>query len=205
MPHRVPEQRWRTLHFALLTLLAPEPRTGYELTALMRRPIGYYWQESQGQVYPALAELERAGWTTVESMPGRGRAGRRLHTLTDEGRRALGDWATEPPESQPSRDQLVVKVSALWAADRTAAIQMLAVEEERHRERQRTYEEILDRSDTSAGDRPLSPSDPAFWRRQTVLRGLDYERGRATWCAHLAALLATSEDIRRHSSGAAAT
>lgn len=189
MPRSVPEPRWRTLHFALLTLLGQGPRTGYELTQLMRRPLGYYWDESQGQVYPALADLERAGWATVEAVPGRGPAGRRVHTLTGRGRAALAEWATTPTESQQSRDQLVVKVSALWAADPSAAVGMLQHEEQRHRDRQRTYEEILSRIDADADRAPLDPGAPAFWSRQTLLRGIDYERGRADWCAELVDVL----------------
>lgn len=189
MPPSAPEPRWRTLHFALLALLGDGPRTGYELTRLMRRPLGYYWAESQGQVYPALAELGGAGWVTIEVLPGRGPKGRRLHTLTEAGRRALGEWATAPTKSRPSRDQLVVKVSALWAADPGAAVAMLLAEGQRHRDLQRTYEEILGRLDAHAAEHPASPAEPRFWARQTVLRGLAYERGRADWCAELVGVL----------------
>jgi len=44
----------RTLDYAVLGLVARAPSTGYEVAARMKRPVGYYWVESHGGIYPSL-------------------------------------------------------------------------------------------------------------------------------------------------------
>ena len=69
---------------AILLLLEDEPRNGYGLMEEIESRSGGAWRPSPGSVYPALAQLEDEGLvTTVEQ------EGKRLFTLTDEGRRFL--------------------------------------------------------------------------------------------------------------------
>ena len=66
---------------ALLTLLAEEPRNGYQLMQEIEQRSDGIWRPSPGSVYPALQQLEDEGLVrTTES------EGRRVFELTDEGR-----------------------------------------------------------------------------------------------------------------------
>ncbi|UCB53625.1 MAG: PadR family transcriptional regulator, partial [Candidatus Zixiibacteriota bacterium] len=40
--------------FAVLGLLSLSPMSGYDMKAFISQSIGYFWQESYGQLYPAL-------------------------------------------------------------------------------------------------------------------------------------------------------
>src|SRR5215469_6282498 len=53
--------RISTLGYALLTLLAREPLSGYDLAQRMKRPLGFFWQAQHSQIYPELAGLEEHG------------------------------------------------------------------------------------------------------------------------------------------------
>ena len=46
---------------AVLGGLSVESMTGYALREAIRDVLGHFWSESFGQIYPTLAELERAG------------------------------------------------------------------------------------------------------------------------------------------------
>ena len=46
---------------AVLGALSVMPMTGYALRNEIRDTLGHFWSESFGQIYPALAELERQG------------------------------------------------------------------------------------------------------------------------------------------------
>ncbi len=50
----------RTLDYAVLGLVARQPCSGYDLAGLMRRPVGYYWAEGHGGIYPSLRRLSEA-------------------------------------------------------------------------------------------------------------------------------------------------
>src|SRR3954466_13073051 len=66
---------------ALLVLLADEPRNGYGLMQEIEARSEGAWRPSPGSVYPALQQLEDEGLVRAEES-----GGRRLFTLTDEGR-----------------------------------------------------------------------------------------------------------------------
>ena len=44
---------------AVLGALAVEPATGYGVRQAITQTLGHFWQESFGQIYPCLADLER--------------------------------------------------------------------------------------------------------------------------------------------------
>ena len=68
---------------ALLTLLAEEPRNGYQLMQEIERRSEGVWRPSPGSVYPALQQLEDEGLVRSEQVDG----GKRF-VLTDAGRQA---------------------------------------------------------------------------------------------------------------------
>jgi DNA-binding PadR family transcriptional regulator len=68
---------------ALLTLLAEEPRNGYQLMQEIERRSDGVWRPSPGSVYPALQQLEDEGLVRSEESDGSKR-----FALTDAGREA---------------------------------------------------------------------------------------------------------------------
>lgn len=83
---------------AVLGALSVMPMTGYALREEIRTTLGHFWSESFGQIYPALAELERQG--LVERG---GAANTRSSTfaITPAGTSRLRERLAEP--AQPAR------------------------------------------------------------------------------------------------------
>jgi DNA-binding PadR family transcriptional regulator len=69
---------------AILLLLADEPMHGYQIMQAMSDRSGGAWHPSPGAIYPTIAQLEDEGLVTT-----REEGGRRLVTLTSEGRAYL--------------------------------------------------------------------------------------------------------------------
>jgi DNA-binding PadR family transcriptional regulator len=80
---------------ALLTLLAEEPRNGYQLMQEIERRSDGVWRPSPGSVYPALQQLEDEGLVRSEESDGSKR-----FVLTDAGREAAAA-ATAAGEGAP--------------------------------------------------------------------------------------------------------
>ena len=76
---------------AALSLLAEEPRNGYQIIQGIAERSGGVWQPSPGSVYPALQQLEDEGLILAETPEG----GRRRYALTDEGRQYVDTHADE--------------------------------------------------------------------------------------------------------------
>jgi DNA-binding PadR family transcriptional regulator len=78
---------------AILTLLAEEPRNGYQIMQALEERSRGTWRPSPGSVYPALSQLEDEGLVQSESV-GTGR----VYSLTDAGRA----YVKKQPPSEPS-------------------------------------------------------------------------------------------------------
>jgi len=72
------------LRFIALTLIAEEPRHGYEIIKLVEEKTADWYSPSPGIVYPTLTYLEEAGYVTASS-----EGTKKLYTITEDGRAYL--------------------------------------------------------------------------------------------------------------------
>jgi DNA-binding PadR family transcriptional regulator len=79
---------------AILALLAEEPMHGYQIIQVIAERSGGTWTPSPGSVYPTLQQLEDEG--LIEPAPSE--SGRRVFSLTDEGRAAAAEGPAAPWE-----------------------------------------------------------------------------------------------------------
>ena len=85
---------------ALLIALLDGPGHGYQLIQTLGERTGGAWQPSPGAVYPSLEALLDEGLVTASEADGR-----RVFTLTDEGRRAAEERRTQgPPWAAPGAE-----------------------------------------------------------------------------------------------------
>lgn len=76
---------------AILALLAEEPMHGYQIITELTERSGGVWRPSPGSVYPTLQAMEDQGLVTADTS-----VGRRVFSLTDEGREAAAVVAEGP-------------------------------------------------------------------------------------------------------------
>ncbi len=74
------------LKYLILDLLRDQPRHGYDIIRELEHRSGGMYTPSAGAIYPTLQMLEDMGAVTSEQ-----REGRKVYTITDEGRRILED------------------------------------------------------------------------------------------------------------------
>ncbi|MCK2213614.1 PadR family transcriptional regulator [Actinomadura sp. ATCC 31491] len=176
-----------TLGFAILAVLARGERTGYDLAAAMRRPVGYFWTAGHSQIHAELQKLRAAGLVGFETERGPGPQDKKVYHLTAEGLAELREWVTEPPRARPERDELVLKTFASWLAEPGLLRRMFADQLAMHEERLAAYE----REEAAIGE-PPPPGDPRFGNYATLRCGLGYERHRAEWCRWMLAQLSSA-------------
>ncbi len=178
-----------TLRYAILTLLSRRARTGYELASSLRRPVAYFWEARHSQIHPELQRLLAEGLVDFEGAPGPGPRDKKIYSVTDEGRRALGEWLVEPARPQPARDELVLKAHGIWAADPERARRLFEQEAAAHEARLAEYETQSAAVQSRHGGAP--PQDhPDFGNYAALWCGLSYERHRIAWCRWMASQLA---------------
>ena len=101
-----------TTSYALLALLDQLGEgTSYDIKQALDKSIENFWPVPHTTAYEEPARLAEAGYLAVDQEA----AGRRRksYSLTDEGRRALHEWAAEPVAAPPQlRDEFMLKVFA---------------------------------------------------------------------------------------------
>lgn len=106
-----------TLGFALLGLLAREPKSGYDLARHLERPLGDLWTAHLPQIYPELAKLQEAGLVKSKAVTQKSRPDKKVYTITQAGEDALAVWVATPVKQTPVRRELLLKTFSVWLAD----------------------------------------------------------------------------------------
>ena len=101
-----------TTSYALLALLDQMGEgTSYDIKQALEKSIENFWNVPHTTAYEEPARLAEGGYLSVRQEDGGRR--RKSYSLTDEGRRALREWADEPHAAPPQlRDELSLKVFA---------------------------------------------------------------------------------------------
>lgn len=123
-------QRKKKTRYALLGILTQKECTGYEMRKYIEKSIGFFWQESFGQIYPTLAELEAEGKIAPVTTKGRGTKPT-PYRITAAGRKELREWLAAETEPEVIRNELLLKVFFGKEAD----TKILTAELERHRQK----------------------------------------------------------------------
>jgi DNA-binding PadR family transcriptional regulator len=92
---------------AVLGALSIAPMSGYALREQIRDTLGHFWSESFGQIYPALAELQRLGMVERRDT-GESRSAR--FALTDAGSARLRELLAAAPQPAKPRNGLLLRL-----------------------------------------------------------------------------------------------
>ena len=80
------------LKHGILGLIGYGDKTGYEILAVFRDSLNYFWSAQTSQIYRELHWLEEHGAVTHTVVKGDGRPDSKLYTITEDGRRELIRW-----------------------------------------------------------------------------------------------------------------
>jgi DNA-binding PadR family transcriptional regulator len=181
------------LGYAILGLVAVEPRTGYEIAQLMKAPIGYMWTAQHSQIYPELARLNDAGLVRSTVIQGRGPRDTKRYSITTAGRRELAAWV-DSPLVETVRSELLLRVRCLWLISPARARAFVTSVRQRYLERLARYEDE-ELTFAPRADQLSDPATPAFAAYATLRFGLSRVRHTIDWCDWLLDQLAEAPQI----------
>lgn len=98
--------------YILLGLIAHEPRSGYSIKQAIEQQFKFFWQESYGQIYPALKRLEGEGLIEdyETDMENESLRKVKLFKITESGLSELRMWLKEPAADEKNRLEILLKV-----------------------------------------------------------------------------------------------
>jgi DNA-binding PadR family transcriptional regulator len=110
--------------YVILGFVRNEPRSGYEIKALVDNSTRFFWAASYGQIYPELKRLSEAGLITGSDSPTGGRK-RTVYEITADGEEELRAWLRREPETFEMRDEGLLKLFFANALPREEAVEIL--------------------------------------------------------------------------------
>lgn len=178
-----------SIRYALLSLLAREPLSGYDIKQHMNSRIGPFWKVSSNQVYPELAKMEAEGLVRLQGVEHHAyRPARKLYEITEAGREALIEWTIESSGIETVRDDFLLQAYNSWLVEPEKMIAKLEEIKQQHEGRLAIYvnkvKELTQSLETANTDEPL------FSSISVVEFGVRYERLYIEWCDHFIQKLA---------------
>jgi PadR family transcriptional regulator AphA len=160
--------------YVILGMVRKEPRSGYEIKALVDNSTRFFWAASYGQIYPELKSLAEAGLIVGSDSPTGGRR-RTVYEITADGEEELRAWLRQPPQTFEIRDEGLLKLFFADALPREEALAILrAMRAQRlaAHERLREIEKLKGEMD-----------DP--FPMIVLQGGLEFTRWFADWCERM--------------------
>ena len=103
-------ERSRT-KYTILGMLAIDDQTGYEIVKMIQSSTHYFWSESEGQIYPALAQCVTEGFATCkEEQSEKIKRTKKVYSITAKGKKILSAWLEKEPQSTLVRNELLLKL-----------------------------------------------------------------------------------------------
>jgi len=167
----------------LLGLLTVEPMSGYDIGLSIRASVGYFWNESYGQIYPNLKKLEAGGFASAKTERQKGKPDRRIYSITKKGRERLAKWLEVPPQPEIPRNELLLKL--FFAAQVTPDIPIGYLE--RMAENERAVLDQIKRAHEEIGKNKQYPDAP-YWKMAARFGELELE-AHLRWAAETVAEL----------------
>jgi DNA-binding PadR family transcriptional regulator len=176
-----------TTQYAILGLLTIQPMSGYDLGKTLRETLSFFWTESNGQLYPSLRKLAAQKLIAPVSARQSGKRARQKYALTPSGRKHLRQWLAEPPQMQPVRNELALKLYLGRSAPPGALARHIESFQHRHEEALRAFMRLRE---CVPKENPDSPH-LNYWML-CLERGIGLRQVELDWCSSTLKALAAA-------------
>lgn len=173
-----------TIQYILLSLLAREPLSGYDIKQQINGRIDSFYKINNNQLYPVLAKLEGEGLVELQSHERESyRPARKVYKITEAGTERLKAWVKEPSEPETVRMEFLLKHYSSWLIEPELLLPQLEAKLQEHRERLAMYEERAAAFRQEHG--PLTSGNPLFSTVAVIEMGAEFERACIAWCSNM--------------------
>lgn len=98
------------LKHGILGLLNYGDMSGYEIRQVFQDSLNYFWTAQTSQIYREIGVLEKNGWIEKRTVEQDGRPNKNICSITDEGRRELLRWLSEPDIDMDMRSSTLMRI-----------------------------------------------------------------------------------------------
>ena len=96
--------------FAILGMLSLQPMSGYDFRKTSEQCLGYFWQESYGQIYPTLKKMQEKRYVSRQCQRSKGKPDRYMYSITDKGLKVFRAWLDQGAAVEKKRNEMLLKI-----------------------------------------------------------------------------------------------
>ena len=164
--------------YVILGMIRDEPRSGYEIKAMVDGTTRFFWAASYGQIYPELKRLSEAGLVIGIDSPTGGRR-RTVYEITADGEEELKAWLRQPPQTFEMREEGLLKLFFAAALPREEAVEILRAMRAHRLLANRELREM----------EPLAEGKDDLYPLMVLRGGIEFTDWFADWCGRMEAQL----------------
>lgn len=118
--------------YVILGMLSETDLSGYEIKKIIDIRFSFFWNESYGQLYPELKNLEQDGLIYSIKSETESRRDVIRYSITPQGRSELKLWLAEPTEQETVRFEILLKMYFSSLTDEDIMIRHIIEFEKNH-------------------------------------------------------------------------
>jgi PadR family transcriptional regulator, regulatory protein AphA len=122
----------RQTDYVILGLLSESPLTGYQIKKIIDGRFRFFWNESYGQLYPALKSLLSNGLIEESGLAVRTGRSPKQYQLTEHGLAELKQWLHLPVERESIRLEILLKMYFSHLVDEAVMIRHIQIFQQSH-------------------------------------------------------------------------
>ncbi|MDE5932038.1 MAG: PadR family transcriptional regulator, partial [Lachnospiraceae bacterium] len=111
------------LKHGILGLLNYRELTGYEIMAVFRDSLRFFWNAQTSQIYRELQGLEKKNWVNKTCVPQQGKPDKNVYAITKEGKAELLEWLADDDLGLRTKSPLLMKTFFMGERSREENIQ----------------------------------------------------------------------------------
>lgn len=97
--------------YTILGMLAIENLSGYEMIKIIKSSTSHFWSESEGQIYPTLAQCVKDGLATCKEYSAeKVSRPKKIYSITETGKKELTAWLKKEAQPSLTRNELLLKL-----------------------------------------------------------------------------------------------
>ena len=177
------------LAHAIMTALIDADLSGFELARDFETSLGFFWHASHQQIYQELHKLAEKSSLNKREVHQSGKPNKIVYGLTKAGREALAEWVYGETKTQTAKDELIIKLYNLSAANAAHLASEISNRREQMMRLLYVYEKIRLRHYGDPGALPIR-SKGAYL---ALIRGLGHGQQFLAWCDEALELIAGIE------------
>jgi PadR family transcriptional regulator, regulatory protein AphA len=159
--------------YAVLGLLTRGEASGYDLSKLVERSVGFIWRPAKSQIYVVLSRLVDDGYARRREVAQSHRPDKQMYRITRKGERALRDWLESADlGAEASQNPFLLKIFFGDHVSTDVLASQLRDYRARLQERLDRYREI---------EREIAGEDEDFFPYLTLKHGLLRLRAGIRW------------------------